>query len=524
MPQYIPQQGIDPVLGQMQAQLAQQQSGGLERARLNAGQYMKDFRQDAQNAGYSLGEWAKRNEQNVKSALFSLSGSNQNVTEQKYQELVNAPESFDQKQQRLEDKLSAGFSETLVGTPDTIKTITTTEGADEGREGTTVDYAQSMVLATENNIDNMLVLGAKMLGYDDFRDMTPEDKELNKLWRKEVAKSVGFRPGGKEFTGEEQQNVDLFNIYKAGPTTTMQTKTAGSSFELDPNRRQIFHMVHNAMKERGGPAAGGGNVEQILADPVLKAEARKEAERLIDAGDFRAVEGSFSSYSAENWEELFRTEAHESEMKAGEFPSLSFGGREAVEGTTTTTREVISKGEESFLDQKEKYFKALSGRGVSQASITQMENEFRAADTTDSKNKAQSDLYSAQAALTWAQIDAVNRPPGPTTDRYFDLYETKLNDLQKIYLPEDLLKIKYQSPEYYLYISKLTDIINTGKSAGMYTDATPLSDNEIELKADGWFKAKGYLPSLIDVGPQFTQGTTDLAGVKANIQGFINKE
>ena len=292
MPQFVQTQprSVDPALLALQQAGAQRRDTSEEQARLNAGQYMKDFRQDAANAGYSLGEWAKRNESNVKNALFSLSGNNQQVMEAKFNELANAPESFKQKEQRLLDVASAQAPETLFGTAPTTETTTTTTGAVSGIEGTTFTSDQALARAVEKGIGNMLVLGADMLGMS-LEELKADEEASAKVleWRKQIAEDVDYKgdPANWEkdadgkpiqvFTGKGTENETLFQYFKGGPSKTFQREDEVPKFEIDPNLRQQFSTIDSILQTRGA-VAGGSNVKEILADPLLKAEARKEAE------------------------------------------------------------------------------------------------------------------------------------------------------------------------------------------------------------------------------------------------------
>lgn len=507
MPQFVQTnaQNVNPALQALQQAGAQRRDTAEEQARLNAAQYMKDFRQDAQNAGYSLGEWATRNEESVKNALFSLSGNNQQVTDAKFQELANAPESFDQKKQRLLDVEASQAPSDLFGTPDTFKT---TQEIIPGREAT---KAVGMEIGTfrekAKGMRNILDAGKILFGENvnlDSRSGTPESLQFLE-WRKNVAKAYGLdnftgsgtvtMPNGAELPENEWL---MLQINSGDPVGAVEIgATPGDLNEVQ--QKNLDSIMADKASFKGSSEQTIKAIEDRLDnDPAYKEGVKKAALDVLAKGGKIPVTGSpFSSWTPELFESLFDKGSEGGTYNfAGSLPPLKFEGTPATEDVIIDTKVLDKKGVPGFLQVMESTFQKVLEEGgtfgAQDENAIVMAKKKAEADLQTAKSNAERNLASArlmevQAYESMARVNAVG---SPDLKVYQQEYFKSLATFKEKWTDKAIKDIKPGSLQETMYQAEIAFLSSLSNMGGFGTGFSTL-ERDRALRTDQQFPFPG---------------------------------
>lgn len=486
MPQFIQAQGVDPIIAQMQSQFAQSRGTAEEQARLNAGQYMKDFRQDAQNAGYSLGQWAQRNEQSVKNALFSLSGNNQQITDSKFNELLNAPENFDQKQQRLLDVESSQAPNQLFSTPDQFKDVEKSVAGTAATEAKdfTFDSIRDLAKDPSLGITNMLTLGEHLIGKT-FGEWSDEEK---KAWS-------DYRVNTQDAYFDTEFNFDsdnytLFNAIVSGVPTKVERKVQPTSrndiqsVNLQEDQKKSLQNILSDNSNFFKTVTGKANQ---IPDEAFNNSNFKEGMRQagLDALSMGRIERNspLQNLTKEQFSSLFGTGQASSfrgglEIQQVQLPDLFFKEKKGTPDSTIVVSELVKKGTPGFIELKKNVLERVleEGGALSQPELEGIrqaqemaEADILKARTDSDRNRALNNLYEAQTAQAFAELDDEGQPN--ISKMANDLFTVEIKEFNDRYNAETLEKMS--TSELQIYNNDLAKLKTVARSAGWNMQTKP---------------------------------------------------
>ena len=443
MPQFVQtqQRGVDPALASLQQQAGARRDISVESARLGAGQYMKNFRQDAADAGYSLGEWAQRNEQGVKSALFTLSGNDQGMMEAKYAELAGAPESFEQKKQRLLDIESKKGPEELFGTVDTFKEEQKLVPGKPATEAVGMDI--SSFRDETKGMRNILDAGKVLFGTDvnlAYGSGTPESEQFFQ-WRKNTAKAYGldnFTGGADAFVDmpdgtKIHENEWLMNMIQQGdPSGAVEIEAVPSELDEKQTKNLTSIVADDKSFRPGSPETLEAIKERIATDPAFKEASKQAALEVLAMGGKIPLTGSpFTSWTPELFESLFETGSTGGTYQfRGSLPALKFEGTEATPDSVINVQVLDKKGVPGFIQHMESTFQKVVEQGGAfgaqeenaiLSARRQAEQDVLTAKTNADRNVASAQLMQAQAYEAMSRASAMGSPDLKVYQKaYFD--------------------------------------------------------------------------------------------------------
>ena len=460
-------------------QLAQSQQTGIEQARVNAANYLQNLRNDAEKAGYSVAQWAKMNETGVKNALFHLSGMNNDVTEQKYQELINGPTSGDQRLQEYKDQfLEENDPGSLFGTAPKTETQTEVIKGSPAKEAMSIPINDFRQKIKEGNYSDILSAGKALFGEDadlSYQAHTPESEAYWK-WRKSVARAYGMN----DYTGSPEQNKALLKMILAGnPTNEIQIEGTGGDLtpELEANLSAIVS-DKNSFRP-GNEKAVEAIKTRLETDPSYKEGVKKAALEIVKNGNKIPISGSpFSNWTPELFESLFEKGTPGGTYRfEGNLPNIDFSFSGTPDKTVTKTVEVepgkpgyidlLNSMNERLLDAGSlgdpELYKLKQDQEKLQASI----NESKSA--TD-RNKASSQLMQVQALQL---MNAANSIPGIPKERV-TAFNKNLESFYKDFPADKLSKLLKDPNTRAAYEARIKSLSSEAAGIGIGMDLRSL--------------------------------------------------
>ena len=502
-----------------------------ERAQVNAVNYLKTLTNQAKEAGYSMAQMAKMNENGIKNALFFLSNGNRELADQKYQELLQGPTSGDQILQQKMDQEVQKFakdplldqdyiSKTTVVTPE--KTITKEVApAKENFLG----YKDIVELAKKSNAQSGYDFGLEIYNkeaeaqglptYKSVEEWKNADSEAYKKWvgyKKRVLKEAGL------WTDEEyndpnsivssDDNIAFMNLLKSN---AIENKIQPGNKPLV--KKEILEAIYKDLKEgsvlrdsdKGYSSLGNG----AYINPADQ-NKKQAVQNLVDTylkGD-KKDPSVLTPLKGWSWEELkpyfdasvkAPEELPEKDNKVDPLEALGISFFDNREGKTITetipektetkeTTETVKGFVSKLNDLNSKVLK--SGGHLAAKDLTAIDEAYKKAEqdlakskSEEQRNLASANLMNAQMLQLMNQANAQSKVNPTLVDHYKTIYKQYVN-----FTKEDFPK-KLKDPEQKaIYDSLVNQIINVGNTLGLNMQGVEHDFNKGFLKGDGTFK------------------------------------